>query len=313
MKRLLRAGRNLYEGGRHMFQSKKVFLSAGCLLAVIVFFLAFYVVDQGDRAVVLRFGKIIDTTDPGIHVKIPMVDSVKIMSVRTTKIQDKLSVYSKDVQAAVLIFSLNYTLLPQKVGDVYSNLGLDFERRVIIPQIMDKTKNAFGKFAAVDIIRNRETLAQAILDDLHQQLLPSGIRVQTVQIENIDFSNEYEKSVEERMKAEVAVARVMQDLEREKINADMNRTKARGEADARVFQAEAAAKEIRLKAEAEADAILAKAKALDRNKHYIRMMEVEKWDGRLPKTMVPSGTLPILSLNGAIEDRIEGGAAGAAR
>ena len=116
----------------------------------------------------------------------------------------------------------------------------------------------------------------------------------SVQIENIDFSDAYENSVEERMKAEVEVQKVQQNLAREKINADMMRTKAQGEADARLAQAEAQAKSIELVGKAEAEAIRAKSEAMKENPNYIQMLQAEKWDGKLPVTMIPNGSLPIL-------------------
>lgn len=48
-----------------------------------------------------------------------------------------------------------------------------------------------------------------------------------VQIENIDFSDAYEKSIEDRMKAEVAIATRKQNLETEKIQAQIAVTQAR--------------------------------------------------------------------------------------
>ncbi len=49
-----------------------------------------------------------------------------------------------------------------------------------------------------------------------------------VQIENIDFSDAYEKSIEDRMKAEVAIATRKQNLETEKIQAQIAVTQAQG-------------------------------------------------------------------------------------
>ena len=47
-----------------------------------------------------------------------------------------------------------------------------------------------------------------------------------VQIENIDFSDAYEKSIEDRMKAEVVIATRKQNLETEKIQAQIAVTQA---------------------------------------------------------------------------------------
>ena len=44
-------------------------------LALVVF-MCFYTVDANENAVVLRLGKYLKTTEPGLHFKIPFVDSI---------------------------------------------------------------------------------------------------------------------------------------------------------------------------------------------------------------------------------------------
>lgn len=267
-----------------------------CLIGFFAFMGGWYTVDQGDRALVLRFGKVTDVTEPGFHFKMPFMDSVEKLSIRTRKITRKIAIYSKDIQAAELVFSLNYALSPAKIADIYGQFGLTFEDKIILPQVMAKPKDVFGKYNAVDIVQNREKLTAEIMSEFNRQLGATGIIVESVQIENIDFSDEYERSVEERMKAEVEVQKVKQNLEREKLNAEMVRTRAKGEADAKLARAEADAKTIRMMGQAEAEAIQAKSDAITKNPNYVRLVEAEKWDGKLPQTMLPAQTLPIINV-----------------
>lgn len=264
------------------------------IFVAITMFLGIYTIEQGYRGVVLRFGKVIDIADSGVHFKIPYVDTVHKMSVRTVKITNKISVYSKDIQGADVVISMNYHLAADKVQNIYTDAGLNYDEKLINPQLLAKPKDVFGKYNAVNIVQARETLTSEIQKELEKKFERTGIVIESVQIENIDFSDAYENSVEERMKAEVEVQKVQQNLAREKINADMMRTKAQGEADARLAQAEAQAKSIELVGKAEAQAIRAKSEAMKENPSYIQMMQAEKWDGKLPVTMIPNGSLPIL-------------------
>lgn len=59
--------------------------------------------------------------------------------------------------------------------------------------------------------------------------------------------------------------------------------------------AEAAAKAIKLRGEAEAAAIDARGKALRDNPALVALTQAERWDGKLPTTMVPNGSVPMLS------------------
>ena len=86
------------------------------------------------------------------------------------------------------------------------------------------------------------------------------------------------------MLAEVEVQRVRQNLERERIQAEIVETQATAEANA-----------IRLRGEAEALAIDARGRALRDNPDIVQLVQAEKWNGVLPTTMLPSNTVPIIN------------------
>lgn len=86
--------------------------------------------------------------------------------------------------------------------------------------------------------------------------------IDSVQIENIDFSDAYEKSIEDRMKAEVAIATRKQNLETEKIQAQIAVTQAEALAASRLAEVRADAEATRLRGSADAEAIRLKGEAL---------------------------------------------------
>jgi uncharacterized membrane protein YqiK len=63
-----------------------------------------------------------------------------------------------------------------------------------------------------------------------------------------------------------------------------------------VTAAKAEADAIRLKGEAEASALQAKANALRENPSYVALTAAEKWDGKLPTTMVPGSAVPFVNV-----------------
>ena len=52
------------------------------LLGLILGAMGLYTVDSGEKAVVLKFGAIDRTVGEGLHFKLPLVERVKIYSVR---------------------------------------------------------------------------------------------------------------------------------------------------------------------------------------------------------------------------------------
>jgi regulator of protease activity HflC (stomatin/prohibitin superfamily) len=73
------------------------------LVALAAILGSWYTVDQTERGVLLRNGAVVGTAQPGLGFKIPVIDSVEKISVRTTTYTwDKMNSYSYDQQPADL-------------------------------------------------------------------------------------------------------------------------------------------------------------------------------------------------------------------
>ena len=275
------------------------------LFAMSVVFGSWYTIDQGERGVVLRNGAFSAVAEPGLHFKIPWIDDVAYFSVQTQKRTygpEGLASYSRDQQPADLVLTVNYRLMPPEVAGIYERFGSrdNAAIRLIDPQVFEETKNVFGRFNAVTAVQDRVRLNQEIEDAVREGLQGEpGIFVESVQIENIDFSDAYEDSVEARMLAEVEVQKIRQNAERERVQAEIVVIQATAEADKVKLQGEAQGERARLIGEGEADAIRAKGKALRDNPDLIDLVQAERWDGVLPRSMPPNGTVPFLNVGPA--------------
>lgn len=267
------------------------------LIGLTVIFGSWYTIDEGERGVTLRNGAIAGIATPGLHFKAPIIDDVIKISVQDhVEIYD-MEAYSRDQQPAKMRASVSYRLLADEVESIYRIYGsqqgvLD---RLITRKVLEETKTVFGRFNAETSIRERGRLNVEIREAI-QQGVEGPVIILGVQVEDIEFSAAYEQSVEERMLAEVQVQREQQNLEREKVLADIVRTQALADADKVREAARAEADAIRLRGDAEAQAIDARGKALRDSPALIQLVQAEKWNGELPTTMPPAGTVPFLSL-----------------
>ncbi len=276
-----------------------VSFSTAALVLLSIIWSSWYTIDQGERGVVLRNGAIVSVSEPGLHFKIPLIDSVKKISIQTFKgTFEKLAMYSKDQQTAFVQLSINYRIQPGAVDKVYTQYGgrEGVFDRVISPKVFEKTKNVFGQFNAVNAIQDRARLNTEMQLAVQNAVTASGAFVEAVQVENVDFSDEYEKSIEARMQAEVEVAKLTQQLEQDKVRAEQARVTAAGQADAVRTNARAKADAVQMQGEAEAMAIRAKGDALRANPELVSLIAAERWNGALPTTMIPGGSVPFLSV-----------------
>nr|WP_310524127.1 FtsH protease activity modulator HflK [Polymorphobacter sp.] len=68
--------------GFDLFGGNVLLWAIGAVLAAWIVFTSFYRVDAQERGVVLRFGRFVETTDPGLHFKLPFpIDSVILRKV----------------------------------------------------------------------------------------------------------------------------------------------------------------------------------------------------------------------------------------
>lgn len=268
------------------------------LVALTVVGGSWYTVDQGERGVILRNGAITGTADPGLGFKLPIVEKVVDIDVRTrAKLYENVMAYSRDQQTAGLNISVNYRVPADQVLTVYENYGSveSLRSRVLDRKVFDQTKNVFGQFNAVTAIQERARLVAEVQMAI-QNAIQGPIIIESVQIENIDFSDAYENSIEQRMLAEVEVQKIQQNAEREKVQAEIKVIQAQADADARVAQATAEAKAITLTGNAEAEAINARGRALRDNPTLIELVSAERWNGVLPTTMVPGAAVPFVNV-----------------
>lgn len=270
---------------------------AAVLIAVIVVFGSVFTVDQGERGVVLRNGKAVSSADAGLNFKYPLIESVRRFEIRTHKLSfDKISVYSKDIQAADIQIQVNFRPDATKLVQIYSNLGEGYAERVLWPNLLRETKEVFGRYAAADIINARDRLGADVTQGLTNVLAPYNIIVESVQIVNVDFSDVFEKSIEARMQAEVEVQQQRQILEKQKVQAENTKVTADANAYAVQKKAEADAFQIRATMAAEAEGINKRGAALRDNPSLVDLVKAEKWNGVLPTTMLPNTATPFLTL-----------------
>jgi regulator of protease activity HflC (stomatin/prohibitin superfamily) len=258
----------------------------GGLMLVYLVFSSWYIVDQGERAVVLRLGATVGEAGPGPHFKVPWIDTVRKITVQNQNKQYRnLEAYSRDQQPANLTVSVTYVVSnPSAVYEQYGDLE-GAVIRLIDPRLTAGVKTIFGQYDAVRAIQERAALNNDFGAAVTSAIDGGPITIISVQIENIDFSDAYEQSVEQRMLAQVEIQRREQNLRTTEVEAQIARTRAEGEAEA-----------IRLRGEAEGAAIRARADALRANADLVQLQAVEKWDGKLPTTMVPSTALPFINL-----------------
>ena len=231
------------------------FIGSGVAVVIIIASLvlgSFTTIPAGHRGVVIRFsaatGRILDE---GLQTKLPFLDSVVEMSVRTQKYEADSSAVTNDLQDVSTTIALNWHLNPGMTAEVYKTLGLQFIDRIAAPAIQETIKQVTSKFNAEDLILRRDEVKNAIAESLSIRLAERGIITETLSITNFQFSATFTAAIEAKVAAEQAVLEAKNTLERVKVEAQQREEQAKGEANARIAQAEGEAEYIRLVTDAQ--------------------------------------------------------------
>jgi regulator of protease activity HflC (stomatin/prohibitin superfamily) len=271
---------------------------------------SWYTVDEGYRGIILRNGALTGVAKPGLGFKMPLVDTVRDISIQENSVvYDNVMAYSQDQQTATMRISVNYQLVEGELPNIYASYQNEENvlSRLVQPRTFQELKTVFGKFNAANAIGQREKLNVEVQNAI-QKAVSGPVLVKSVQIENIDFSDAYENSIEQRMLAEVEVQKLRQNAERTKVEAEITVTQAKAQADsqlaiataqaeATLVKAKADAEATKLAGEATAEAIRDRVQALGENANaIIALTQAEKWSGQLPTTMVPGSAVPFLGV-----------------
>ena len=261
-------------------------VGAGVLavIALVVLFNSFTVVDTGTRGVVKTFGEVTGVREEGLHFWTPFITSVVPVDVKTQRYESNSSAASRDLQIVTTQVVLNYRPDPAAVGTLVREIGTDYQAKVIDPAIQESVKAATAQFTAESLITQRPLVSDSIKQVLVTRLAPRGITVQDLSITEFNFSAEFSKAIEAKQVAEQDALRAERELRRVQIEAQQQVAQANAQAEARLTVAKSEAEALRLQREVISPALL-------------QLRFIEKWDGVLPRFSTGGqGLVPLINV-----------------
>ncbi len=212
---------------------KKIVIPIVIILALVIILSAtLYEIPAGNIGVVLRFGAVDRVVYPGINAKIPFVETVQTMNIRTQKDEVQATAMSENLQLVTSVIAVNYHLDGSKAKEVYQNVGANYAEIIVAPAIQNTFKAVTAKFDAEELITKRDQVRLAAEEDLTKQLARYNIIVENFNIVNFDFSDEYQNAIEAKQVAQQQVETAKQKLAQAEIEAQTEVARAQGQADA---------------------------------------------------------------------------------
>ena len=261
---------------------------------------SFVIIDAGKVGVVKRLGAVQPLSLPeGFHLKIPFADQIIKVDVRLMNSRSNALSSSKDLQTVRTTVEVQYSINGTMAPYTYQKVGLNrqIQARVIEPAIGESVKAVTAQYTAEELITKRGTVKLQIQGaiqnyinaTLEKKKIKEGIEIANVAITDFNFSDEFNRAIEMKVKAEQEALQA----KNEKIK---RITQAEAAASEKQLAADASAYEISVGSKARADAIKREAMALRNNPELIQLRIAEKWDGKLPH-FNGSAAVPFLNID----------------
>ncbi len=250
------------------------------ILAVILLFIAwpFGTVGAGERGVLLRWGAVTgQVMGEGLYLRVPIMDRIEIMDVKIQKEEVVATAASKDLQTVESKVALNYHIDPMKVANIYQDIGIQYNIRLIDPALQESVKSTTAKYTAEELITRREEVRDAIKAHLVEKLQPRGILIDDFNVVDFEFSASFNQAIELKVTAEQSALAAKNKLEQIKFEAEQQIAEARGKA----------------------EALRIESAALQSSPQILQLRALEKWDGRLPSVMGSQAT-PFVDITGLV-------------
>ncbi len=230
-------------------------------------YLSAFIVRQTEQAIVLQFGKPKATiTDPGLHWKIPFVETVDYFDKRILDLDSSpQEVIASDQKRLVVDSFARFRIIDAL--EFYKTVRDENIARQRLGNILESAlRGALGSATFQDVVRDkREPLMRRIRDQVNQETKGFGIEVVDVRIKRADLPEQNSEAIYRRMQTE----RQREAAEfRAEGAASANRIRATADREATVIKAEATKKAEQIRGEGDAERNRVFAEAFGRDPEF---------------------------------------------
>ena len=166
---------------------------------IIILALSMFIVNQWEKAVIIRFGRIVDVVEPGLHLRIPVLDSVRKVDMRTQTVdlmgqsaitKDNISV---GIDAVVFMMIEN----AERVITQITNY-----RDAVSKYAQTAIRNIIGQYNLDDLLESREEIALKLKEEIDKLSKNWGIDISRAGLQDISLPADMKRAFAVQAEAE---------------------------------------------------------------------------------------------------------------
>ena len=234
----------------------KAMLGVGIFFILLVLFSCVFTITEGHHGILLRLGRLVNDAhtktirilSPGLHIKLPFIENVRVFDTRIQTLDIKSSrIVTKEKKDVIVDYYVKWRI--EDLAQYFKSTGgNEFKAETLLEQQLNTSLRAqFGKRTISDVISGgRDDVMDVLRDRAEEQASQLGVHVVDVRIKGIELPANTSNAIYQRMRADM-----------QKI---ANHHRADGQAEAEAIQAAADAKVTILLAQARSEGQIIRAK-----------------------------------------------------
>lgn len=254
------------------------------------------IIEPTERGVVITLGQVGEVLEPGMHFKAPFVSKIKKYDITPIPYKKSLGIntdaaVTADKQSIGIDYELYWKYKAENVKEIaqhYSNKDAIYDP--ISTALKEIIKDEAGRISIAQFINDQTAVSKRVSDRLKDRISYIPVEITQFSITNIDWSDDYDKAIRETARIAQEIERAKNEAEVAAANAQKKVKEAEAEAQAAEYSKKAAIAKAEGEAEAqkiEADAVAYKNQKIAQNlsimqaqwKHEEEMQRLEKWNG----------------------------------
>ncbi len=204
------------------------------ILAIIVSNSTFVTIQPGERGVIFRkFTTGLDKEHvyPEGFLVIAPWNKMYIYNVKEQNIEETMDVLDKEALSISVDVSVRFYPIHQKIGDLHEKFGIDYVRKLVVPETRSSVRQVMGKYTAEEIFSlKRKEVEEEIKETTKKVLAKNNIEMTTLLIRSIVLPEKLKNAIENKLTQQQEAQAYRFKLDKEKSEAERMRIQAEGEA-----------------------------------------------------------------------------------
>jgi regulator of protease activity HflC (stomatin/prohibitin superfamily) len=170
------------------------------LFVVLVMLFGYYIVRQWERVALIRLGRIVKIEEkPGLHFKIPLIDTLYVVDMRMQTIQLKGQTTITKDNISVSIDTVVFTKVEDPMKII---LQIEDYKDAVAKYAQTSIRDVMGKYSLDDLLLKREEVATAFKDKVDELSKVWGVDITKAEIQDIALPDDMKRALAVKAEAD---------------------------------------------------------------------------------------------------------------